>query len=110
VVTDVVAVIEEGHPAGARPFKSAAGVIGVAVPDIVSLLNPRAVILGGPLAAVDDVLFAVAHEAVYRRRLAISRPSRALSAIRPERPCEVATDRVYDGHGPARLLGGRDRP
>lgn len=109
-VTEVLQVIRDGHPEATRLFKAAAGVIGSAVSDIVNLLNPRIVVLGGQLAGVEDVLFAVVREVVYRRSLPLA--TRRLQII-PSTLGEQAgvaglarlvADRVWDADGMARLL------
>jgi hypothetical protein len=47
-------------------------VFGAAVSDIVSILNPGVVAIGGQLAAIGDLLFAGVREVVYRRSLPLA--------------------------------------
>ena len=71
-VADVVRLTREGHPEATRRYRRAAMILGTAVSDIVNVLNPRIVVIGGQLAEVDDVLFATVREVVYRRSLPLA--------------------------------------
>lgn len=67
-----VQLTRDRHPDAMRLFTSAAAVVGAALSDLVNVLNPRTLVLGGQLAAVDDMLFAGVREAVYRRSLPLA--------------------------------------
>lgn len=69
---DVVQLTREGHPDATRLFRRAMNILGTAISDLVNVLNPRIVVLGGRLAAVDDFLFAGIREVVYRRSLPLA--------------------------------------
>jgi predicted NBD/HSP70 family sugar kinase len=109
-VTEVLQVIRDGHPQATRLFKTAAATIGSAVSDIVNVLNPRIVVLGGQLAAVEDVLFAVVREVVYRRSLPLATrrlqiiPSTLGDKAGVAGLTRLVSDRVWDADGIARLL------
>lgn len=66
-VGDIVPLTLAGQADAARLFARAVRILGTAVSDVVNLLNPRTVVLGGQLAAVDEMLFAGIREVVYRR-------------------------------------------
>lgn len=71
-VSDVVRAIREGHPIASSLYRQASQVVGTAVSDVVSLLDPRVVVLGGQLAAVNDSFIAGVREVVYRRSLPLA--------------------------------------
>ena len=71
-VGDVVRVTREGHPEATRRYRRASMILGKAVSDVVNVLNPRIVVIGGQLAEIDDVLFATVREVVYRRSLPLA--------------------------------------
>ncbi|MFC5832665.1 ROK family transcriptional regulator [Nonomuraea insulae] len=71
-VHDVVDEAHAGNPDTIRIVKRAAVIVGMAISDIVNILNPRKVVIGGQLAAIDDVLFAGVREAVYGRSLPLA--------------------------------------
>lgn len=71
-VKDVVLLARDGQPDAARLYRRAAMILGSAISDIVNTLNPSVVVVGGQLAVVDDVLFAVVRESVYRRSLPLA--------------------------------------
>jgi predicted NBD/HSP70 family sugar kinase len=71
-VADVARLIREGHPGASRLYRRASQIVGTAVSDIVSMLNPRIVVLGGQLAGVTDTFVAGVREVVYRRSLPLA--------------------------------------
>jgi predicted NBD/HSP70 family sugar kinase len=95
-VADVVQLMREGHPEATRLYRRAAMVVGTAVSDIINLLNPRIVVLGGQLASVDDFFFAGVREVVYRRSLPLATRSLQIVASRLGENAGV--------HGLARLV------
>ncbi|GAA3614647.1 ROK family protein [Nonomuraea rosea] len=95
-VHDVVREAHAGNPDTIRIVKRAAGIVGTAIGDIVNILNPRKVVIGGQLAAIDDVLFAGVRESVYGRSLPLA--TRNLSIV----PSELG-DRA-GVHGLTRLV------
>ncbi|MFC4010180.1 ROK family protein [Nonomuraea purpurea] len=78
-VNDVVRQAHAGNPDTIRVVKRAAGIVGTAISDIVNILNPRKVVVGGQLAAIDDVLFASVRQSVYGRSLPLA--TRNLSIV-----------------------------
>jgi predicted NBD/HSP70 family sugar kinase len=71
-VDDAVALIRTGDVAAVRLARRAGRIIGHAVADSVSLLNPSVVVIGGQLAQIEEQLFAGIREMVYRRSLPLA--------------------------------------
>ena len=71
-IDDLVREALEGRKDATRLVRAAAGIIGTAVSDLVSILNPRTIVIGGQLAAIDGLLFAGIREVVYRRSLPLA--------------------------------------
>jgi predicted NBD/HSP70 family sugar kinase len=100
-IDDVVRLVRLGNPDAIRLVRRAAAVFGAAVSDIVSILNPGVVAIGGQLAAIGDLLFAGVREAVYRRSLPLAtRNLQVLQTALSERAvvlglAELVADRVY---------------
>jgi predicted NBD/HSP70 family sugar kinase len=69
---DVVSLIRAGHPDAMRLARQAGRVLGQAVSDAVSILNPSLVVIGGRLAHADEPLLAGIREVVYRRSLPLA--------------------------------------
>lgn len=100
-IDDVVSLVLLGNPDAIRLVRHAAAVFGTAVSDIVSILNPGVVAIGGQLAAIGDVLFAGVREVIYRRSLPLAtRKLQVLQTALSERAgvlglAELVADRVY---------------
>jgi predicted NBD/HSP70 family sugar kinase len=71
-VADVVELIRVRHPDVLALLRRAARVLGQAISDAVSLLNPSIVVVGGALTAADELLLAGIREVVYRRSLPLA--------------------------------------
>ena len=69
---DVVRLIRIGQPDAVRLVRQAGRVIGQAISDAVSLINPSLVVIGGQLAHADEPLLAGIREVVYRRSLPLA--------------------------------------
>ncbi|WP_376796343.1 ROK family protein [Thermogemmatispora sp.] len=69
---ELVRLIRAGQPDAVRLAREAARVLGQAISDAVSLLNPSLVVLGGRLAHADEPLLAGIREVVYRRSLPLA--------------------------------------
>ena len=61
-----------GDPLGTEVIRTAAQHLGIAIAGLLNLMNPGAVILGGSLTRVGNVLLAPLREAVVRRTLVSS--------------------------------------
>jgi predicted NBD/HSP70 family sugar kinase len=79
-VDDVVALIRAGDPEAARLARRAGRILGEAVADAVSVLNPAVVVIGGQLADAEDQLLAGIREVVYQRCLPLA--TRSLQLVR----------------------------
>ncbi|WP_347353996.1 ROK family protein [Intrasporangium sp.] len=71
-VPDVVRLVRGGNAMATRLVRDAGRIIGIALSDAVSLLNPEVVVLGGELSAAESHLFAGVRESVYARSLPLA--------------------------------------
>lgn len=71
-VAEVVALIQAGDPEAMRLSKLAGRILGVALSDVVSLLNPGRLVIGGELADAASHLFAGIREQIYARSLPLA--------------------------------------
>ena len=71
-VGDVARLIRDGHPEATQLYRRASAIVGWAISDMVNVVNPRIVVLGGQLVGLDDLLFASVRETVYRRSLPLA--------------------------------------
>jgi len=71
-VDDAVALIRTGDLTAVRLVRRAGRILGGAIADSVSLLNPRVVVITGQLARAEEQLFAGVREMVYRRSLPLA--------------------------------------
>jgi predicted NBD/HSP70 family sugar kinase len=81
-VDDVVTLIRAGDPAAARLARRAGRILGDAVADVVSVLNPAVVVVGGQLAHAEEQLLAGIREVVYQRCLPLATSSLQLVRTR----------------------------
>jgi predicted NBD/HSP70 family sugar kinase len=81
-VDGVVALIRAGDPAAARLARRAGRILGEAVADSVSVLNPAVVVIGGQLAHAEEQLLAGVREVVYQRCLPLA--TRSLQLVRTQ--------------------------
>ncbi len=71
-LADVARLIESGDPLAVSLVRRAGRFIGIALSDVVSLLNPAVVVVGGELAARTPTLMAGIRESVYARSLPLA--------------------------------------
>ncbi|MFJ4223382.1 ROK family protein [Microbacterium sp. NPDC089695] len=64
---DIVDLVARGDIETVRRVRAAGRIIGDAIADLVSILNPRAIALSGRLAECDEVLMSGIRERVYQR-------------------------------------------
>jgi predicted NBD/HSP70 family sugar kinase len=81
-VDGVVALIRAGDPSAARLARRAGRILGEAVADAVSVLNPAVVVIGGQLAHAEEQLLAGIREVVYQRCLPLA--TRSLQLVRTQ--------------------------
>lgn len=78
-VQEALALIRTGDVTAVRLARRAGRILGHAIADAVSLLNPSVVVIGGQLAQAEEQLFAGIREMVYRRSLPLA--TRRLSIV-----------------------------
>ncbi|WP_328471456.1 ROK family protein [Actinoplanes sp. NBC_00393] len=71
-VQEALALIRTGDLDAVRLARRAGRILGHAIADAVSLLNPSVVVIGGQLAQIEEQLFAGIREMVYRRSLPLA--------------------------------------
>ncbi len=71
-VDEAVDLVRGGDPDAVRLCRRASRILGVALSDAVSLLNPRLVVVGGQLARAEELLLAGMREMVYKRSLPLA--------------------------------------
>nr|WP_272211652.1 ROK family protein [Marinicella sp. W31]MDC2877543.1 ROK family protein [Marinicella sp. W31] len=69
---DVVHLVDQNKPEAIMSVRKAGQVIGEATADVVSLLNPSLIVIGGTLAQTGDFLLAGVRELVYQRCLPLA--------------------------------------
>lgn len=87
-VREVVGLVSAGDPLATALSRRAGRLVGIALSDAVSLLNPGVVIVGGALSAAANELFAGLRESVYARSLPLA-----------TRRLEIVAARLGDGAG-----------
>jgi predicted NBD/HSP70 family sugar kinase len=78
-VADVVGLVRRGDSTAVALVRQAGRLLGRAVADAVSLLNPRVVVLGGQLSAAEEQLMAGVREMVYSRSLPLATSRRQIT-------------------------------
>ena len=69
---DVIELVDKQKPEAIMLLRKAGRVIGEAVSDIVSVLNPAAIVIGGTLARGGDFLLLGIRELIYQRCLPLA--------------------------------------
>jgi predicted NBD/HSP70 family sugar kinase len=71
-LTKPVGLVRSGDPTAVRLDRRAGRILGAALADAVSLLNPRVIVVGGQLAHAEEQIFAGMREMIYRRSLPLA--------------------------------------
>jgi predicted NBD/HSP70 family sugar kinase len=71
-VDQAVGLVRSGDPTAVRLARRAGRILGAALADAVSLLNPRVIVVGGQLAHAEEQIFAGMREMIYRRSLPLA--------------------------------------
>jgi predicted NBD/HSP70 family sugar kinase len=87
--SDVVRLIRAGQPDAVRLARQAGRVLGQAISDAVSLLNPSLIVVGGQMAHADEPLLAGIRETVYRRSLPLATRDLQITPSRLDRRAGV---------------------
>jgi predicted NBD/HSP70 family sugar kinase len=66
-VSDIVRLVKQGNIEAGRLVRQAGRVLGDAVADLVSILNPAQIVISGRLAECDEVLLSGIRERIYQR-------------------------------------------
>lgn len=69
---DVIALLEKGEPICIQRVREAGRVLGEVAADVVSVLNPSAIVVGGTLSRAGDHLLAGIKELIFRRCLPLA--------------------------------------
>jgi predicted NBD/HSP70 family sugar kinase len=80
---DVVALTELNRPEAVTLVRRSGQVIGEAIADVVSILNPRVIVVGGTLARTRDHLLSGIKELVYQRCLPLATRKLQITLARP---------------------------
>lgn len=92
---DVVALTELNRPEAVTLVRQSGRIIGEAISDTVSILNPSVIVVGGTLARTRDHLLSGIKELVYQRCLPLATRKLQIALARPD---------VHDGLYGAALL------
>lgn len=107
---DVVALVEQQVPEAIMLLRKAGRVIGEVTADVVSILNPGLVVVGGTLASGGDFLLSGIRELVYQRCLPLA--TRELKIVLAPQQADIAlfgigqlvVDNVFSPAGASQLL------
>ena len=120
---DVIALINRNEPEAIHLVRRAGRVLGEVVADVVSVLNPLVIVIGGTLADAGEHLLSGIREFVYQRSLPLATRELRIQAARPTPHAgllgaarlvlelQLAPDRVeqtirrHERTGPARQRG-----
>ena len=77
---DIVALVQDNQPEAIRCVREAGRVLGEVTADVVSVLNPSLIVIGGTLSGVEDHLLAGVRQLVLERSLPLA--TRELRIVR----------------------------
>jgi predicted NBD/HSP70 family sugar kinase len=105
---DVIALLEGGEPDCIQRVREAGRVLGEVAADVVSVLNPSTIVIGGVLSRAGEHLLAGVRELIYRRCLPLALEGLSVFAARSDDRAGVlgAAHLVIDAElAPAALEG-----
>ncbi len=99
-VNDVVTLVREGNGTALGVVRQASEMIGMAVADIVNMINPRMLVFGGQLAELDEIVLATVRRVIYGRSLPLASRNLSIVSTRIEDPgvfglAELVADEVF---------------
>lgn len=99
-VNDVIAEVRRGNRTALTLVRRAATTIGIAISDIVNLINPEMVVFGGQLAELDEIVLATVREVIYGRSRPLATRNLQIAATAIDDPgvhglAELVADEVY---------------
>jgi predicted NBD/HSP70 family sugar kinase len=111
-VDEAVSLVRAGDAAAVRLMRRAGRILGAALADAVSLLNPRVIAVGGQLILAEEQLFAGMREMIYRRSLPLATRNLQIVASRLDRRAGVVgltllvADRIFEPSRIDQLVAG----
>jgi len=81
---DVIALLEKGEPDCIQRVREAGRVLGEVAADVVSILNPTTIVIGGVLSRAGEHLLAGVRELIYRRCLPLALEGLGVFAARSD--------------------------
>lgn len=81
---DVLALLDGGAPECIQRIREAGRVLGEVLADVVSILNPTTIVIGGTLAEAGEHLIAGVHEMIYQRCLPLAIEGLGIHAARSD--------------------------
>ena len=99
-VNDVISQVRRGNRTALTLVRQAATTIGIAVSDIVNIINPQMVVFGGQLAELDEIVLSTAREVIYGRSLPLATRNLQIVSTKIEDPgvyglAGLVADEVY---------------
>ena len=81
-IADLASALREGHPIVVQAVERAARYLGIAIGNVINIMNPSHVVIGGSVAAFGDVLLVPLRAEIQRRALWDARKRLAISQSR----------------------------
>ncbi|MFN7027477.1 MAG: ROK family protein [Pseudorhizobium sp.] len=81
---DVLAHVKAGRPEAIMHLRNAGRTIGEVISDVVSIINPRVIVVGGTLAEAGELLVSGLREMVYRRCLPLATRELRIEIAKPD--------------------------
>jgi len=81
---DVVALVKKNQPEAVHLVREAGRVLGEVAADVVSILNPSVIVIGGTLAVAEEHLLAGVREMVYQRCLPLATHALQIAVARSD--------------------------
>ncbi len=81
---DVIELVQTNQPEAIRLVREAGRVLGEVTADVVSVLNPSVIVIGGTLARAGEALFSGVRELVYQRSLPLATRNLTIAAAQSD--------------------------
>lgn len=81
---DVLSYVKAGRPEAIMHIRNAGRTIGEVISDVVSIINPRVIVVGGTLAEAGEILVSGIRELVYQRCLPLATRELRIDVARPD--------------------------
>jgi predicted NBD/HSP70 family sugar kinase len=76
--------VKAGRPEAIMHIRNAGRTIGEVISDVVSIINPRVIVVGGTLAEAGEILVSGIRELVYQRCLPLATRELRIDVARPD--------------------------